>query len=290
MLELVPITDTIGTEVRGVDVTDLSARDFDRIYAAWVDTTILLIRGQRMTPREHVEFSRRFGDVVSYTRPKFGAQEHPEILVLSNILRDGQPIGSPYSGRVWHTDGHYLTEPPAGSMMYAIEVPPVGGDTSFANMFAAYEALPELTRKRLEGLRVVISRVQSRPYNYPDRPAPTAAQLAEWVDVSHPIVRAHEVSGRLALYAGGNVPWRIEGMPEHESAPLVTFVQEFTVQPRFTYRHRWAPGDIILWDNRSAMHRASPYDEVNHRRLMHRTTIYGTPSTPPKALPTAAVA
>ena len=290
MLELVPITDTIGTEVRGVDVTDLSARDFDRIYAAWVDTTILLIRGQRMTPREHVEFSRRFGDVVSYTRPKFGAQEHPEILVLSNILRDGQPIGSPYSGRVWHTDGHYLTEPPAGSMMYAIEVPPVGGDTSFANMFAAYEALPELTRKRLEGLRVVISRVQSRPYNYPDRPAPTAAQLAEWVDVSHPIVRAHEVSGRLALYAGGNVPWRIEGMPEHESAPLVTFVQEFAVQPRFTYRHRWAPGDIILWDNRSAMHRASPYDEVNHRRLMHRTTIYGTPSTPPKALPTAAVA
>jgi taurine dioxygenase/putative 2-oxoglutarate oxygenase len=290
MLELVPITDTIGTEVRGVDVTDLSARDFDRIYAAWVDTTILLIRGQRMTPREHVEFSRRFGDVVSYTRPKFGAQEHPEILVLSNILRDGQPIGSPYSGRVWHTDGHYLTEPPAGSMMYAIEVPPVGGDTSFANMFAAYEALPELTRKRLEGLRVVISRVQSRPYNYPDRPAPTAAQLAEWVDVSHPIARAHEVSGRLALYAGGNVPWRIEGMPEHESAPLVTFVQEFAVQPRFTYRHRWAPGDIILWDNRSAMHRASPYDEVNHRRLMHRTTIYGTPSTPPKALPTAAVA
>jgi len=290
MLELVPITDTIGTEVRGVDVNDLSARDFDRVYEAWIDTTILLIRGQRMTPEQHIAFSRRFGDVVSYTRQKFGAQEHPEILVLSNILRDGEPIGSPYSGRVWHTDGHYLTVPPAASMMYAIEVPPVGGDTSFANMFAAYEALPAVTRERLEGLRVVISRVQSRPYNYPDRPAPTAAQRAEWVDVSHPIVRPHEVSGRLALYAGGNVPWRIEGMPEHESAPLMTFVQEFAVQPRFTYRHRWEPGDIILWDNRSAMHRASPYDEMNHRRLMHRTTIYGTPSTPATALPTAAVA
>jgi alpha-ketoglutarate-dependent taurine dioxygenase len=294
MLELVPLTDTIGTEVRGVDVTGpISARDFDRIYQAWVDTTILLVRGQAMTPAQHVAFSRRFGQVVSYTRAKFGAQENPEILVLSNITRDGRPIGSPYSGRVWHTDGHYLADPPAGSMLYALEVPPVGGDTSFANMIAAYDALPELTRRRIDGRRVVISRVQSRPYNYPDRPAPTAAERAEWTDVSHPIVRTHEVSGRRALYAGGNVPWRIEGLPEHESAPLITFVQEFSVQPRFTYRHHWRPGDIILWDNRSAMHRASPYDEVRHRRLMHRTTIAGLPDpvapAPPATAPAASV-
>lgn len=278
MLELVPITDRIGTEVRGVDVNALSARDLDRIYQAWVDTTILLVRGQTMTPDQHIAFSRRFGDVVSYTRPRFGAQEYPEILVLSNVQRDGKPIGSPYSGRVWHTDGHYLTDPPAGSMLYALQVPPVGGDTSFANMIAAYEDLPAVTKKRIEGRRVVISRVQSRPYNYPDRPAPTAAERADWADVSHPIVRIHEVTGRKALYAGGNVPWRIEGLSEEESVPLVTFVQEFAIQPRYTYRHRWSPGDIILWDNRGAMHRAAPYDEVNHRRLMHRTTIAGLPS------------
>jgi taurine dioxygenase/putative 2-oxoglutarate oxygenase len=276
MLELVPITDTIGTEVRGIDVTDdISVRDFDRIYQAWIDTTILLFRGQRMSPEQQIAFTRRFGDVVAYTRSKFGAREDPEILVLSNIVRDGKLIGSPYSGRVWHTDGHYLTEPPTGSMLYAIEVPPVGGDTSFANMIAAYDALPAATKQRIDGLRVVISRVQSRPYNYPDRPAPTAEERAAWIDVTQPIVRTHEVSGRRAIYAGGNVPWRIEGMPEHESAPLVTFVQEFSVQPRFTYRHLWRPGDIILWDNRSAMHRASPYDEVKDRRLMHRTTISG---------------
>jgi taurine dioxygenase/putative 2-oxoglutarate oxygenase len=276
MLELVPITDTIGTEVRGIDVTeDISVRDFDRVYQAWIDTTILLFRDQWMTPAQHIAFTRRFGEVVAYTRSKFGAQEDPEILVLSNIVRDGKPIGSPYSGRVWHTDGHYLAEPPTGSMLYAIEVPPVGGDTSFANMIAAYDELPATTRQRIEGQQVVISRVQSRPYNYPDRPPPTVAERAAWIDVTQPIVRTHEVSGRRAIYAGGNVPWRIEGMPEHESAPLVTFVQEFAVQPRFTYRHRWRPGDIILWDNRSAMHRASPYDEVRHRRLMHRTTISG---------------
>jgi taurine dioxygenase/putative 2-oxoglutarate oxygenase len=105
---------------------------------------------------------------------------------------------------------------------------------------------------------------------------PPPEELATWVDVSQPLVRTHEVSGRKAIYAGGNVPWRIEGMPEDESRPLITFVQEFSVQPRFTYRHRWQPGDIILWDNRSAMHKATAYDSVAHRRLMHRTTVART--------------
>jgi alpha-ketoglutarate-dependent taurine dioxygenase len=174
---------------------------------------------------------------------------------------------------VWHTDGHYLSDPPHGSLLYAIEVPPRGGDTWFANMFAAYDALPAITKERLSGLKVIISRVQSRPYNYPDRSPPTPEEWAEWVDVAHPIVRRHEINGRLAIYAGGNVPWRIEGMSEEESRPLVTFVQEFSVQPRFTYRHTWRAGDIIVWDNRSAMHKATAYDQVDDRRMMHRTTF-----------------
>jgi alpha-ketoglutarate-dependent taurine dioxygenase len=281
VLELVPLTDTIGTEVRGVDVTgDISAADLDRIYQAWIDTTILLFRGQRMTQAQHIAFTRRFGEVVTYTRSQFSEDSQPEILVLSNITRDGKLIGSPVSGRVWHSDGHFLEQPPAGSMLYAIEVPPVGGDTWFANMIAAYDALPEVTKRRIDGLEAVISRVQSRPYNYPEQPAPTAEERAEWVDVAHPLVRTHEVSGRRAIYAGGNVPWRIVGLPEHESIPLITFLQEFSVQPRFTYRHRWSPGDIILWDNRSAMHRATAYDQLRYRRLMHRTTLsgHGTPT------------
>ncbi|MGW0536495.1 TauD/TfdA dioxygenase family protein [Streptomyces sp. NPDC003032] len=276
MLELVPITDGIGTEVRGVDVTrPLSDRDFDRIYQAWIDTTVLLIRGQDMIPVEHIEFTRRFGEVFAYTRSQFNDVEHPEILILSNLTKDGKPIGSAYSGRVWHSDGAYLTDPPVGSMLYAREIPPTGGDTWYGNMFAAYEALPQPVKERIEDLKVVISRVQSRPYNYPDRPAPTEKERAEWADVSHPLVRVHEENGRKALYAGGNVPWRIEGLSEDESAPLITFLQEFAIQPRFTYRHQWQVGDIVLWDNRSAMHRATPYDHVNHHRLLHRTTITG---------------
>lgn len=274
MVEFVPITEGIGVEVRGIDVTaPIPAALFDKIYAAWIDATILLIRGQSMTPDQHVDFTRRFGEVVSYTRKEFAEGERPEILVLSNITRDGKLIGSPVSGRVWHTDGHYLAEPPAGSMLYAIECPPEGGDTLFANMFAAHDALPDTVRRRLDGLQVVISRVQSRPYNYPDRPPPSEAERAEWADMPQPIVLTHPENGRKALYAGGNVPWRIVGMDEAESAPLVTFLQEFAVLPRFTYRHRWRPGDIILWDNRSAMHRATGYDMTRYRRHMHRTTL-----------------
>ncbi|MFI1160761.1 TauD/TfdA dioxygenase family protein [Streptomyces sioyaensis] len=276
MLELIPITDSIGTEVRGIDVTaDISDSDFERIYQAWLDSTILLLRGQNMTPAQHVEFTRRFGEIYTYTRSNFSHKELPEILILSNQKEKGKPVGSAYSGRVWHSDGHFLTEPPVGSMLYAREVPPVGGDTWYGNMYAAYDALPEGVKERIADLKVIISRVQSRPYNYPDRPAPTPEERAEWVDVSHPVVHVHEETGRKALMVGGNVPWRIEGMSEEEGLPLITFLQEFAVQPQFTYCHKWQPGDIVLWDNRCAMHRATYYDHFTHSRVMHRTTIAG---------------
>jgi taurine dioxygenase/putative 2-oxoglutarate oxygenase len=274
MIEMIPLSENIGTEVRGIDVTGpMSDTIFDRIYDAWIDSTILLIRGQSLDKRQQAVLTDRFGERVSYTRPNFSREDAPDILILSNIRENGQLIGSPVSGRVWHTDGHYLTNPPAGSLLYAIETPPVGGDTMFANMFAAYAALPETVKARIADLKVVISRVQSRPYNYPDRPPPTEDERREWTDMPQPMVRKHPVNGRKALYAGGSVPWRIVGMSEAESAPLVTFVQEFAILPRFIYRHRWEPGDIIVWDNRSAMHRATPYDGEKYRRLMHRTTF-----------------
>lgn len=274
MLEVVPLTERIGAEIKGVDLSrDLTSAEIEAIYSAWIDHTIVLFRGQKLTPEQHIAFTHRIGEVVSYTRTHFSAETYPEILVLSNIQKDGKLIGSPVSGRVWHTDGHYLEDPPAGSLLYAIETPPEGGDTMFANMVAAYEDLPEVTKRQIGNLEVIISRVQSRPYNYPDRPPPTEAERKDWVDVRQPIVIRHPVSGRKAIYAGGSVPWRIAGMDEARSAPLVTFVQEFSIMPQYVYRHQWQPGDLIIWDNRSAMHRATPYDELRHRRLMHRTTV-----------------
>lgn len=273
MLELLPLKHRIGVEARGIDVNAISDDDFSRVYDAWIDSTILLIRGQSMTAEQQVALSDRFGDRVTYTRPEFSAQTEADILVLSNIRKDGRLIGSPVSGRVWHTDGHYLQSPPAGSLLYAVKTPPEGGDTLFANQIAAYADLPIPVKEQIADLEVVISRVQSRPYNYPDRPPPTAEERAEWADIAHPIVRRHTVSGEKALYAGGNVPWHIVGMKPAESLPLITFLQEFSVQDQYVYRHKWQPGDILVWDNRSALHKATWYDGTRYERLMYRTTL-----------------
>lgn len=273
MLELLPLKDCIGVEARGIDVTTMPDDDFDRMYDAWINSTVLLIRGQFMNAEQQVALSDRFGERTTYTRPQFSATAEADILVLSNIRKDGRLIGSPVSGRVWHTDGHYLHTPPAGSLLYAVKTPPEGGDTLFANQIAAYADLPASVRERIEDLQVVISRVQSRPYNYPDRPPPTAQEREEWLDVAHPIVRAHNVSGQKALYAGGNVPWHIVGMKTADSLPLITFLQEFAVQDQYVYRHKWQPGDILVWDNRSAIHKATWYDGERYERLMYRTTF-----------------
>ena len=271
-----PLSDALGIEVSGVDLTrPISERDFQAIFEAWIEATVLLFRGQSLTPTNQLEFARRFGPLLNYASASNMHENFPEILILSNLKKGKQPLGSPISGRYWHTDGHYLKEPPSASVLYAIETPDNGGDTWFSNMFAAYEALPSEMKAELEGLEVVISRVQSRPYNYPDRPPPTDIQKADWPDMPHPLVRTHPISGRKALYVGGNVPWRIVGMDDSKSAPLITYLQTFATQKLFTYKHEWAPGDLVVWDNRSSMHRATSYNEQKDRRLMHRVTVKG---------------
>jgi taurine dioxygenase/putative 2-oxoglutarate oxygenase len=274
-MRLSPITPTVGTLVEGVDLrAELADGDFVAIYQRWIRTGLLLFRNQNLSPPDQLRFTSRLGELVSYTRDQFGEAEYPEILVLSNIEKNGKLIGTPVSGRVWHTDGHYLERPPAASVLYALETPRRGGDTLFASMRSAYDALPSRIKKGASGLRVVISRVQSRPYNYPDRPPPTPAQIRDWPDVSHPVIRTHPVSGSKAIYVGGNVPWRIEGLRFERSAPLITYLQEFSTTARFVYRHKWKPGDLLVWDNRSMMHKATPYDPTE-RRLLHRTTTMG---------------
>lgn len=276
MLALRPLTETIGTEVSGIDLAvPISSGDFDKLVKAWLDTTVLLFRNQSMTTAQQIAFSRRFGELMVYTRRKNELTEYPEVLVLSNLKRDGKPIGAAVSSRYWHTDGHFLKCPPSASFLYGIEVPPTGGDTWFANTQTAYDALPELTKRRIDGRKAIISRVKSLPYNYPDRPPVTDEQRAAWLDMPQPLVRTHPITGRKALYMGGNVPWNVEGMPEAESDILIPELQAFATQPRFVYIHHWLAGDALLWDNRSSMHRATAYDMVNHRRLMHRTTIAG---------------
>jgi alpha-ketoglutarate-dependent taurine dioxygenase len=276
MLAFRPLSEVIGAEVSGIDLAEpLSAADFEQIRAVWLDRTILIFRSQSMTPAQQIAFTHRFGELIVYTRSANALPQLPEVLVLSNLTHNGNPIGSPASGRYWHSDGHYLKKPPAASFLYGIEVPQSGGDTRFANMQAAFDALPEATKKRIDGRKVIIGRVQSRPYNYPNKPPVTEQERLAWPDMPQPLVRTHPETGRKALYVGGNVPWRVEGMPVEESDVLIPQLQAFATRPEFTYTHRWRAGDAILWDNRSSMHRATAYDERGARRLMHRTTVAG---------------
>ncbi len=274
-LQFRPVSPAIGIEANGIDLSEsISAGDFDRLRNAWLETGLLIVRRQALSPEAQIAFTRRFGELLVYTRSENAHPDHPELLILSNLRRGGRPCGSPASGRYWHTDGHFLREPPAASLLHAVRVPRVGGDTYFANMATAYDDLPQAVRGRIDGLRVIISRVRSRPYNYPEKPPVTEAERAAWPDMAQPMVRTHPETGRKALYVGGNVPWLVEGMAEAESTPLVTALQAHAIQERNVHVHRWRRGDLVIWDNRSTLHRATAYERRSVRH-MHRTSVAG---------------
>ena len=200
-VEFRPLNETIGAEVLGVDLSrPMSDETFERIHQTWLDRTILLFRGQTMSVEEHIAFSRRFGVLEIHTLPQYTLPEHSETFVVSNVTKDGRPIGAPKSGRHWHSDSQYLKRPSAGSLLHAKEAPPEGGDTLFTNLFAAYDALPEETRRKIEGLKVLHSRIKAWSISYPDRAPMTEAERAKVPDVIHPLVRTHPETGRKALW------------------------------------------------------------------------------------------
>jgi alpha-ketoglutarate-dependent taurine dioxygenase len=189
-------------------------------------------------------------------------------------VEGGKPIGLRGAGMGFHTDGEDKIIPNAGSFLYARIVPPEGGDTLFADMRAAYDALPEDMRRAIAGKRARFSRAEMHRINYPNSRPYTAEELAARPDIYHPLARRHPRTGRVSLYVGR---WAcdIEGLPPDEGRAIVAFLQEFARQDRFVYRHRWCDGDAVLWDNRCTQHCATPFDEARYTRLMHRTTLEG---------------
>jgi len=267
---------SFGAEVAGVDPR-LRADEatFREIEAGWYRHSILVFRGVEMSPDDHIGFTRRFGPLHIMTPPEHNLDGHPEIFVIGNAVKeDGTALGLRGAGMGFHTDGEDKAVPNAGSFLYARRVPPEGGDTLFADMYAAYEALPAEIRDKIAGRQARFSRKALHHINYPHLPMP--AELHDRPDVWHPLARRHPKSGRVALYIGR---WAcdIEGLPEAEGRELVGYLQEFARQPRFVYRHRWREGDAVLWDNRCAQHCATPFDEARYVRLMHRTTLEGEP-------------
>lgn len=271
-----PITPALGAEVQGVDLSrPVSEAQLTAIRRALCEHSLLLFRDQTLPPETHISFSRRFGELEKHVLSDFCLPGHPEIFIVSNIVENGRHIGAHGGAKHWHSDLSYMDEPSLGSAFYCLECPAEGGETEFASMYAAYEALDEERKQWLAGKRAV------HDYNYhyetflTHRPPLTAEQKAKVPPVTQPCVRTHPETGRQALYLCYALVSHFEDMTPEESRPILKELTEFATQPAFTYRHAWRPGDLVFWDNRSAMHRACPFDEKGSRRLMYRTTIKG---------------
>ena len=273
-----PLNAAVGAEISGADVANLTQAQFAVIEDAWYAHSALLIRGQELGDDELIDFSRRFGDLdnppVNENGKTFVA-EHPEIYVVSNVIGpDGVPIGSLGAGEaVWHTDMSYLPEPPDASMLYALEVPPTGGDTWLCGMEAALRALPRALLERVRNLRIK----HDGTYNsggYLRKGLTATDDPTTSVGTPHPIVCAHPVTGRPVLYLGRRRNAYVMDLPLEESEALLDELWRYASLPANCFAHRWRVGDLLMWDNRSTMHRRDPFD-ASLRRIMHRTQIRG---------------
>jgi len=275
-LEFRPLTPNFGAEVVGVSPTlEMDQSSFAAVQDAWFRRSILLFRGLTMSPEQHIAFTRRLGPLHIMLPMHFNRPDHPEVLVIGNAQEGGKLLGLPRAGMGFHSDGEDKAIPNAGSFLHGLQVPDEGGDTLFADMYAAWDALPEATKRRVAGKRACYSRERLHHVHYPHLPALTEQQKLDRPDVWHPIARQHPVTGRTSLFIGR---WacEVEGMEQAEGEALIRELIEFSHQPQFVYRHMWLKGDAILWDNRCTQHCATGFDEDRFTRHMQRTTLEGT--------------
>ncbi|MEX5747164.1 TauD/TfdA dioxygenase family protein [Massilia sp. X63] len=272
------VNQPLGAEVLGLDLARaLSEDDFDRLHRAHLEHHVLVFRDQTFTPQEQVDFSRRFGRLQTHVLRQFALSGHPEVLVISNIRENDQPVGLGDAGHFWHSDLSYKRVPSLGSMLHAQELPQEGGDTLFANQHAAYDALPGKLKREIAGLRAehsYLARYEELRRRNPWRPALTQAQIDEVVPAVHPVVRTHPETARRALFVSEHFTTRILGIPEQRSRALLEQLFEHSTRPEFVYRHQWRPNDLVFWDNRSLQHLATPFPQ-DQRRKLYRTTIEG---------------
>lgn len=269
-MRLEPLSAPMGARVSGLDLT-ADGLPFADIEAALADHQLLVFPGQRLDEAAQVAFSRRFGTPQVSVFEDHVRPEHREILVLSNVTIDGKPIGADRFGRMWHTDLSYLPRPTYATFLYALEVPRDGGGTQFASMVAAHDAMPDDLRRAVEGRFAVHSLARQQRREFPEKPVDPAL-AARAPDVRHPIVRTHPTTGRKALYLGGALIAFPEVGSEADGIALQDRLIAYATQDRFVYHHRWTVGDLVVWDNRSVMHRAMPFDPAD-RRVMYRTSV-----------------
>ena len=275
MLETKPLSLDFGLETISVDASrPLPEIALDELERTFFRAQVMVLRGQALTPAQYVAFARRLGPPEPHVIDQFHHPDDANILILSNRRRNGEPIGLADAGTYFHTDYSYLQVPARATMLYSIEVPRSGGDTLFANQYAAYDDLSEAMKRRIEPLVAVhhygnrkvadeMSRVAASPL--------TTEQKAKMPLITHPIVRTHPVTGRKALYAVSGSSYGIVGMPEDEAVKLLDELADHATQPRYVYRLSYRVGDLVMWDNASLLHSATLTDPEDPRTLWRIT-------------------
>jgi taurine dioxygenase len=269
-LQCRPLSAALGAEIVGVDLRrPLDDQTFEQVLAAWHQHLVILLRNQELTEEDQVGFAERFGPpAIIHTKEYI--RTHPAVMLISNIREDGKPIGALPDGEMqFHTDQCHQERPAMASMLYAIEVPSVGGNTLFANGYKAYETLPAEIKQRIEGRKAL------NAYDYHTAAMKRGTRLAQGVPFHiHPVVRTHPATGRTALYVNRLMTARIEEMPESESDELLQLLFDHQERREFICEHVWRPGDLLMWDNRCTLHARTDFCP-GERRLLRRVTILG---------------
>jgi taurine dioxygenase len=268
-IEVRPIAGALGAEIGGVDIgKPLADAVVAEIRRALLDHLVIFVPGQKLTPQSQLAFARRFGEPMEYPQLR-GLPECPLITPVIKLEHERVNFGG-----VWHSDTTYLERPPMGSMLYAIEAPPFGGDTIFANQYLAYEALSDRFKQVLGGLVGVNSSTKAEVTRSREDRLREAGVESKALTGEHPVVRTHPETGRKALYVNAGHTTHFRGFTVEESAPLLDFLFHHQVKAEFTCRYHWAPGSLAFWDNRCAQH--YPVNDYHgHRRVMHRVTLAG---------------
>ena len=270
------LTPSLGAEISGVELSGAMDDDvFRALYQAFLRYQVLLFPPQEVPPTRQVEFARRFGEVQIHVMNQYHADGFPELYRLSNLGPDGKPTGNhPDKGTLaWHTDGSWQRVTGQATIIYGEVMPDSGGETHFCDMYGAYDRLEPSWKARIACLRAVHNLDFSRTRRHGEDPLTEAQRLAK-PPVDHPIVRTHPETGRKCLYLGDHAEY-IQGMPYDEGRALIEELNALAVHPDLSYEHRWKTGQLLVWDNRCVMHRATAYDAATQGRVIRRCTVLG---------------
>lgn len=272
-LQILPLSDVMAAEVIGIDLSEpLDPATQAAIHEAFLRHQLLVFRDQKLTKEQQVAFTEQFGTLERHTLRNRGASDSPFVHIVSNLDAEGKPSGVVKS-TMWHSDKSFRPEPSMATILHAVTLPPDGGDTCFANMYLAYDELSEAEKAELEGMKVVHSWELSRE-NIGRKMS--QEEIDDAPPMSHPLARTHPETGRKALFMGMHAS-HLEGMAMDEGRARIEALEAHATQPRFTYRHDWREGDVLMWDNRCLLHRADTnFDATQYPRILHRTCLRGT--------------